>query len=343
MAVYNRCTKCATFNVLKNHSCSKCGANLKGIKNYYIRLTIAGKRLFKPAGSTITGARLLEARLRGSDKEDKPVAEKVLFTEFIEKIFMPHYEAKNKETRRAFSKLRTISNAFQAKIMSEIKPLDIENFFQYQISINSVSTANNYLSYIKRIFNYALEMGYILASPVKTKPVKFDDRRTRRLSTDEKEALLYNCRNSMNKSLYAIVLIAMQTGLRRGEIAAIKSEDIQDGIITVKSSTSKNKRARHIPLTKQLCEILKDINKLKLGGDIKNSFRNACKAAGIKDFRFHDLRHTFASDLVSSGVDLYVVATLLGHSSIEMSKRYAHLAPSSLRKAISIFDKEQGV
>ena len=72
-------------------------------------------------------------------------------------------------------------------------------------------------------------------------------------------------------------------------------------------------------------------------GSIKRSFSTACKRAGISDFRIHDLRHTFASWLVTEGVPLLEVSRLLGHSTVKMTERYAHLAPDNLESAVTIW------
>jgi integrase len=74
-------------------------------------------------------------------------------------------------------------------------------------------------------------------------------------------------------------------------------------------------------------------------GSIKRSFSTACRRAGISDFRIHDLRHTFASWLVTEGVPLLEVSRLLGHSTVKMTERYAHLAPDSLESAVSLLDQ----
>lgn len=73
--------------------------------------------------------------------------------------------------------------------------------------------------------------------------------------------------------------------------------------------------------------------------DVKKSFATACRRAGIKDFHFHDLRHTFASQLVMNGVDITTVSKLLGHSTLTMTLRYAHLAPNHLKNAVDVLSR----
>ena len=117
-------------------------------------------------------------------------------------------------------------------------------------------------------------------------------------------------------------------------------------------SLAKSKKSRYIPLAKTVKEALEVFPQRegtdyiflnpKTGkplGSIKDSFKRALKKAGIKDFTFHDLRHTFASHLVMNGVDLYVVQRLLGHSTIELTQRYAHLDPRQFKEAIGKLEK----
>ena len=76
--------------------------------------------------------------------------------------------------------------------------------------------------------------------------------------------------------------------------------------------------------------------------NMTREFYNALRKAGIQDFRFHDLRHTFATRLVQSGVDIYSVAKLLGHKDIKTTQRYAHHYPESLRRSVQILDSFSG-
>ena len=151
--------------------------------------------------------------------------------------------------------------------------------------------------------------------------------------------------------LRPIVTIALHTGMRRGEIFSLKWEqvDLEHGFILL--DISKNGERREIPINTTLEYLFKDLPHSvesmyvfagKNGNpltDIKNSFHAALKKAGILDFRFHDLRHTFASHLVMAGVDLTSVKELLGHKDITMTLRYSHLAPGHKRKAVQVLDR----
>ncbi len=150
--------------------------------------------------------------------------------------------------------------------------------------------------------------------------------------------------------LAPLVLLAMNTGLRRGELFGLDWGDVNlpGKMLTVRAETAKSRKARHVPLNAEALEVLKRVKKHSNGtglvfandkgdrfGSIKKSWAGLLESAGINDFRFHDLRHDFASKLVAAGVDLYTVKELLGHASIEMTQRYAHLAPHKLADAVA--------
>ena len=120
--------------------------------------------------------------------------------------------------------------------------------------------------------------------------------------------------------------------------------DLQNDVIAIKGT--KTKYDRYIPISKPLKELLGGIERnqdclyvfnKKDGakiGDFKKSFHTACRNAGLKNLRIHDLRHVFASKMVMNGTSLYITGELLGHRTTQMTKRYSHLVPETLKKAV---------
>lgn len=154
--------------------------------------------------------------------------------------------------------------------------------------------------------------------------------------------------------LRPIVLLALNTGMRRGELfhLAWANVDFQTKTITVDGKTAKSDRTRHVPMNAEVFSTLKAWKAQTKGmlvfpgrdskplDNIRRSWTGVLEDSKIKNFRFHDLRHTFASNLVMAGVDLNTVRELLGHSDIKMTLRYAHLAPKLKADAVSKLVKE---
>jgi len=146
------------------------------------------------------------------------------------------------------------------------------------------------------------------------------------------------------------VLVSLNTGLRRGELLKLRWENIsfEQRMLTVVGNTSKTGKTRHIPLNDEALNTLKKwkdqpgLKSAYVFGDstgeplqgMKTSWQNLLVRARVNDFRWHDLRHTFASKLVMAGVDLNTVRELLGHSDYKMTLRYAHLAPRHKQDAV---------
>lgn len=153
--------------------------------------------------------------------------------------------------------------------------------------------------------------------------------------------------------LTPIVHLAMYTGMRKGEILSLKWDDVdlKNKTITVQPENAKSGKRRHIPTNAIVLKMLKTWKK-ESGtveyvfenepnrplADFKKAWMNLLKEADITNFRFHDLRHHFASMLVMKSVDLNTIRELLGHSTIEMTLRYAHLAPDHKAAAIELLD-----
>lgn len=152
--------------------------------------------------------------------------------------------------------------------------------------------------------------------------------------------------------LEPVILLALNTGMRKNEILSLhcSSVDLEQGFLTVIADNAKSGKERHIPLNKEAKAALvnwccdadsqqgyvfkgKEDEPIK---DIKKSWNNLIEEAGVSDFRFHDLRHHFASKLVMAGVDLNTVRELMGHSDLKMTLRYAHLAPEHKAAAVNL-------
>jgi integrase len=149
--------------------------------------------------------------------------------------------------------------------------------------------------------------------------------------------------------LKPMVLFSINTGLRRGEILHLTWEQVNfnERLLTLHGYNTKSGKTRHLPLNSEAFDVLScwkkqsETTKLvfpsKTGGvinDLRKSWKRILVEAGIENFRWHDLRHHFASRLVMNGIDLNTVRELLGHADIKMTLRYAHLAPEHKAKAI---------
>src|SRR5205823_1819498 len=140
------------------------------------------------------------------------------------------------------------------------------------------------------------------------------------------------------------VLLSMNTGLRRGELLKLRwsSIDFAHQLLTVEGPTSKTRQTRHVPLNDEAMSVLTRWREqsgnrqrvFEIATGMKTAWPHLLKRARIAGFRWHDLRHHFASRLVQRGVPLNTVRDLLGHSSIAMTLRYAHLAPDQRREAV---------
>ena len=164
--------------------------------------------------------------------------------------------------------------------------------------------------------------------------------RLRWLTEDEIKKLLDACSKSRNRDLRAAVVVALNTGLRRSELLGLTWErvDLSRGVIRLE--VTKSGKRREVPLNAESYAALVSFNQRESARVFKNqslrkAYENAVSNAKLDDVNFHTLRHTFASWAVMRGVSLKELQELLGHSSLAMTMRYAHLAPERLRSAVT--------
>lgn len=172
--------------------------------------------------------------------------------------------------------------------------------------------------------------------------------RMRYLSDEERARLLDACRRSEYRPLYLIVLFALTTGMRRGELFGLRWHDIDlERRIAILHNT-KNKDRRSVPIVPEVAELLREHGKTRVLGNDKvfiaggssemwrfdKAWYAALREAKIRDFRFHDLRHTSASYLAMSGATTAEIAAVLGHRTLQMVKRYAHLSDQHVGEVV---------
>ena len=315
--------------------------------SWFIDYRANGRRLREKIGSSKALAeKVLSKRLAEIAEGkflDRKKEKRHLFREAAEK-FLEYSLANKRSYRRDEGMLRReLLPAFGVKHLDEITPWDIEKYKAERKSLVSLASVNRELACIKTIYNKAIQWRMTKENPVRgVKLFKENNRRLRFLVADEMRDLVNNCQ----PHLRPIVITALNTGMRISEILGLLWEDVDFNRNQLLIRTSKNGEPRHIEMNRLLAETLRQLqrrpqNPYVFGSragnpyaDIRKSFKAALAAAGIVDFKFHDLRHTFASHLVMSGVDLMTVKELLGHKTIQMTLRYAHLSQGHKKKAV---------
>jgi integrase len=216
----------------------------------------------------------------------------------------------------------------------------------------SKSTVVRYLAALSHVFSVGVrEWGWVDDNPVRkiTKPTE-PRGRVRFLTDDERHRLLEACRASDQYFLYPVVVLALSTGMRRGEVMNIKWSDVDlDHGIAVLQET-KNGQRRAVPVTGHALDLIRGLNPGRICGsellfpssrvrsqavDLTSAWRRAVKAAGIRDFRFHDLRHSAASYLAMGGATPSELAAVLGHKTLQMVQRYAHIGEQHTHKLVT--------
>jgi integrase len=225
----------------------------------------------------------------------------------------------------------------------------------HQSEKRSPATVNRYLAALSHAFTIAVnEWGWLEDSPMRKVSKPQEPRgRVRFLSDDERTRLLNACRESSNPMLYPVVVLALSTGMRQGEILGLYWRDPKNppehrawGVVDVAASRivlhmTKNGERRVVPLARLALECVKELAKVRrLDTDLlfpgkvdanqpinfRESWEAALKRAEVHDFRFHDLRHSTASYLAMDGASLAEIAETLGHKTLQMVKRYSHLS-----------------
>lgn len=284
---------------------------------------------------------------------EKLPGEDKTFLEMMKK-FESEYFSNLASYRGCKTYLKGLMAFFGDYTLQEITPNLINQFRTKRKSVGvKPATIHRQLDIMKRAFNIAIqEWEWCEKNPVtRVSLEKLNNKRDRWLTFEEEERLLQLCPAWLEE----IVLFGLNTGMRLGEILSLTWKGVDLSRKTVTVFKSKNNERRTIPLNEAAFELLKAKGKVRLKRtdlvfhtkthtaidecNVGRAFRIALKKAGIQDFKFHDLRHTFATRVVQAGKDLYKVQMLLGHKTPSMTQRYAHHYPESLRDGVEVLDE----
>jgi integrase len=267
---------------------------------------------------------------------------------FFEDILADYmeYSARNKRSHNNDrAKAESFKKRFRHRLATAVTAKDVEDFKAACVEGRSVATVNHYLKFLKAVFNRAIRQGSLTYNPVR--PVKLfqeHNARNRCLSPDEETRLL----DALPGWFRPLVRLALHTGMRRGELQALKWQDVDFNAGTLRIQRDKAGDGRWVALNSAALGALQTVKREqkimspyvfcspegKFLHNIERVWRPALRAARIPDFRFHDLRHTFASRLAMAGVDLYTVQRAGGWKTQTMVQRYAHLSPDHIRAAV---------
>ena len=259
-----------------------------------------------------------------------------LLSVVIDKYLSSEYKGTRVNDERR--KLSFWLEALGDKVIIDITTVCINEALSTLPSLFKNATVNRYVAAISVVFSYACREYGLHTNPVRNIPsLPENNERIRFLSEAERTRLFSSCRASHWDKLYLLVLLAITTGARKGELTKLRWNDIDFDRRTAYVATTKNGQPKVLPLTDSVIRELtlfdtKD-NSLIFASKVKEEvaycftkpWKKALEDADIKDFRFHDLRHSCASYLAQSGASLLEIADVLGHKQISVTKRYAHL------------------
>jgi integrase len=218
--------------------------------------------------------------------------------------------------------------------LEQITSTLLASYRDRRLTLASNQTVKHELGLIRRAIKKGIEWGYVTSVPFVSSPTLKGQARTRRLKPEEMVLLL----STVDEYLKHIIVLLIETAMRRGELARLKVKDINLGTRLIHLRETKNGEDRTVPLSqKALASLQFLIEKAETDFLLNYSkewltekFIAHCKLIGIDNFRLHDLRHEGVSSLFEKGLNMIEVSSISGHKDLSMLKRYTHINPTSL-------------
>lgn len=324
-----------------------------GIASYHVRIRLKGQSLQCATFPNISKARLYiqqtEAAIREGRHFKTSEAKKHTLRDMVDRYIRDVLPQKPKSERKQTAQLLWWKKRIGHLLLADVTPAILveqrDDFAKEKMrngEMRSPSTVARYLAALSHAFTIAVrEWNWIEDSPMRkvSKP-KEPRGRVRFLDEDERTRLLHACKNSKNSYLYMIVILALSTGMRRGEIMNLTWKDVELENKRIVLQYTKNGERRVVPLVGYALELLTEYSKCrrldsflvfpgerdpKKPFNFRSAWETAVAESELEDFRFHDLRHSFASALAMNKATQTELRILLGHKSHSMTARYSHL------------------
>lgn len=313
---------------------------------------------------SVSGARTKQEALRAEaetrqavheGRYGKSVESPQKFREFVEQVYLPWAKTTKKSWYSEVTKLRVLCNVFGDKNLSEISPMAIERYKRQRKEAltnkgtpRSPQSVNIELNILSRICDLAINAGLISINPMgKVKRLKCDNARDRVMTDDEEARLLEACTGDY-EFVASFIILAVNTAMRSGEIKNLRWVDVDFVKRQITVRRTKSRRNRVIPMNQPVIDLLRRLKETSQSEYVitgtrrpdrkiystEYCWKRVCLAAGVKNLRVHDLRHTTPSRLANMGVDAFTIREILGHSTMQMASRYTHVSDARKREAL---------
>jgi integrase len=297
--------------------------------------------------------------------------DKTKFTQFVDDIYLPYCRLNNENYKQKIYETNSLKRFFKDIYLKSISPQLCEKYKKWRLEqkkrcqkcvhkthgeevceLETVanSTVNRDLTTLKKLLNIAIANRKIKENPMRfVQMMQEPDSRERFLTDEEKQKLFVAIGD--DRRLMALVLLGLLTGWRKGQILGVRKCDMDAVSLAVTIKKSKRSKARKVPVSLMTWGILagfaeradeylfvnRDGNPL---GAFNDSWWAALDRAGIEDFHFHDLRHTFATDMLIGGARDFTVQAALGHANIKTTEIYTHVQNDYLRSALEMVSQK---
>lgn len=285
----------------------------------------------------------LAERILGLEQEEAKRARGMTFGEAIERYFQTKARKKSLAFDRLY--LKAFITAWGAETpLKEITADRISAWKAEKLAAVCARTKqplapasiNRPLSALRHLLNLAHEEWGALAAVPRIRQEQEPEGRIRWLELQEEARLLAECARSKNPELFALVTVDLETGLRKGELLGLTWERVDLSRSVLMLEQTKGGKRREVPMRQAVYDLFATWPGPRKGRvfktrKLRTAFENAVERAGLEDFHFHDCRHHFASWFVMRGGRIEALQKILGHKTLSMTLRYAHLAPEYLR------------